>query len=369
MTTARRNPVGGELEAARLLLAKLGVTPEQLLTTDLNLTGRRPMPTIGEYLDQVADVVSTGSRRLYETYWNRLREAWGARTLDEPTPLEIKQFTEQVKRAAVVRPNSRGGRSAAEHFISAVRCIYQHAVDDGLITEADNPAIRVAKPRRLASTRRALAEAQLAELVTATATSGNDPELDALIIRFHIETACRRAGALGLRPCDLDEAQSLAQLWEKGGTTRWQPVSPTLMRGLLRHTEERGDNDPQRQLLRYRNGSPITARRYDYLFGRLGRHLPWVATQQVSAHWLRHTTLTWVERHFGYAVARAFAGHEEHRDAGTTATYVRANLYEVAAACAALTGEPHPLATTPATSGTIEPKPPTGSLLGLRDPT
>ena len=33
-------------------------------------------------------------------------------------------------------------------------------------------------------------------------------------------------------------------------------------------------------------------------------------------------------------------------EAGATATYVRASLAEVAAALAALTGEPHPLATT-----------------------
>ena len=76
---------------------------------------------------------------------------------------------------------------------------------------------------------------------------------------------------------------------------------------------------------------------------RIGRHLPWVATQQISTHWLRHTTLTWVERNFGYAVARAYAGHSGKSDAGTTSTYVRADLYEVAAALAALTGEPHPL--------------------------
>ncbi|WP_281246416.1 hypothetical protein [Actinopolyspora lacussalsi] len=37
----------------------------------------------------------------------------------------------------------------------------------------------------------------------------------------------------------------------------------------------------------------------------LGKHVSWVATQQVSTHWLRYTTLTWVEHHFGYAVARA----------------------------------------------------------------
>ena len=57
-----------------------------------------------------------------------------------------------------------------------------------------------------------------------------------------------------------------------------------------------------------------------------------------------HTTLTWVERNFGYAVTRAYAGHSGKSDAGTTSTYVRADLYEVAAALAALTGEPHPLA-------------------------
>lgn len=50
------------------------------------------------------------------------------------------------------------------------------------------------------------------------------------------------------------------------------------------------------QLLRYRNGKPITHRRYDHLWNRIGEHLPWVLTQGVSTHWLRHTTLTWVER-------------------------------------------------------------------------
>ena len=116
------------------------------------------------------------------------------------------------------------------------------------------------------------------------------------------------------------------------------------MRLLLTHGEERGNHNPTGQLLRYRNGNPITARRYDHLWARLGKHLPWVSRQQITAHWLRHTTLTWVERHFGYAIARAYAGHEDSRAAGTTATYVRATLNEVATALAALSGEPHPLA-------------------------
>jgi integrase/recombinase XerC len=113
---------------------------------------------------------------------------------------------------------------------------------------------------------------------------------------------------------------------------------------LRQHAEQRGA-PAAGQLLRYLDGRPITSRRYDHLWVRIGRHLPWVATQQISTHWLRHTTLTWVERNFGYAVARAYAGHaDSNSQAGTTATYVRASLPEIAAALAALTGEPHPLA-------------------------
>ncbi len=53
------------------------------------------------------------------------------------------------------------------------------------------------------------------------------------------------------------------------------------------------------------DGTPLTYRRYDHLWQRIGEHLPWVAVQQISTHWLRHTTLTWVERYFGNAAARA----------------------------------------------------------------
>ncbi|WP_245633788.1 hypothetical protein [Amycolatopsis jejuensis] len=62
----------------------------------------------------------------------------------------------------------------------------------------------------------------------------------------------------------------------------------------------------------------------------------------VSAHWLRYTTLTWVERNFGYAIAAGYAGHVPVSNrAGNTLTYVAATPAEIATA---LTGEPHPLA-------------------------
>jgi integrase len=188
-------------------------------------------------------------------------------------------------------------------------------------------------------------DARLAEINQVAAAAGDDPELDALILRLHTETACRRGGALAIRPQDLDREQCLVLLREKGETFRWQPVSPTLMAGLVRHAEERRALANGR-LLRYRDGHQITERRYDGLWVRIGRELPGVRTQGISTHWIRHTTLTWVERNFGYAVAHACAGHTDGKgDTGSaTTTYVRATLTEVATALSALTGEPHPLA-------------------------
>jgi site-specific recombinase XerD len=330
-----------DLDAARLLLARIGITPEQLLAADP--TDSRQMPTFRDYIPQVSAAVPDGTRRAYATYWRRIEDTWRDRRIDEPTPLEIKQLCEQTKAHVITRKNSRGGRSATEHLIAALRCLYRHAAADGLITDADNPALRVHKPRRLPSNRRAIPNPRLAEIIHIAAITGNDPDLDTLLLRLHTETACRRGGALALRPCDLDPEQCLIHLHEKGGTTRWQPVSPTLARALTLHNEQRGGT-PTQQLLRYRNGQPITARRYDHLWTRIGNHLPWVATQQITTHWLRHTTLTWVERHHGYAIARAYAGHTSNNNTGTTTTYITATLHEVATALATLTNEPHPLA-------------------------
>jgi hypothetical protein len=161
---------------------------------------RRAVPTFAGYVPVVAEGVGAGTRRVYGSYWNRIVEQWGDRRLDEPTPSDVQRLVEHVRTHVVARRNARGGRSAAEHTIAALRCIYRHAIADGLIGEADNAAAKVAKPRRLPSTRRAVPDTRLAEINHLAATTGNDPALDALLLRLHTETACRRGGALALPP-------------------------------------------------------------------------------------------------------------------------------------------------------------------------
>ena len=274
--------------AALLMLRQMGLSPDYLMAASVS----RPLaPNFADYVPVVSAAVSAGTRGAYGSYWNRILEHWGERRLDEIAPSEIRQLMSYVKTHVVARRNARGGRSATEHLVAALRCLYRHAEDDGLITAGENPARKVDKPRRLPSTRRAVTDDRLAEICQAAADGGDDPELDTLLLRLHTETACRRGGALALRPSDLDPDQSLIRLHEKGETVRWQPVSPTLMARLVEHGRER-QAPPGGQLLRYRNGRPVTSRRYDGLWARIGRVLPWVATQGISMHWIRHTTLT-----------------------------------------------------------------------------
>jgi site-specific recombinase XerD len=332
-----------DIAAVQMMMERFGLTTADLTGTPADNTC--PTPTFAEFIPATIERMPAGrTRDHYCTYWHKLlaQPGWGQRRLDEPTTAELQVLCEQIRAARVIRRSDRGGNEVVRHVIDSLRKLYKHAEDHRVIDPRDNPAARLTKPKRARSNRRALPVDLLAQITEVAATTGNDPELDSLILRLHTETACRRAGALALRPRDLDPVQSVILLREKGGTQLWQPVSPTLMQALCRHAEQRGAHESG-QLLRARNGKPITRRRYNLLFERLGQHLPWVLTHGISIHWLRHTTLTWVERHYGTAVAREFARHSQ-TGGGVTGIYTTATITEVATAVAHLTGEPHPLA-------------------------
>ncbi|MFE9751694.1 tyrosine-type recombinase/integrase [Saccharothrix saharensis] len=343
--TAQGEPSAEELEKARQVLALLGVSPEALVASQPAAPSRE-VPTIGEWVPVVSGLVGEGTRKLYSTYWNRLVALWPERRLNELPASDLTWLFGHIRQTAVRRRNWRGGHSAAEHMFSATRCLYKFAVNDELIPVSQDPTRKVKKPKRAIPTRRGLNNTVLEAVTEAAATTGDDPALDALLIRFHVETAARRGGALALELGGLDQEQCLVLLHEKGEQRRWQPVSPTLMTHLVDHAYHRGAREPTSKVLRYHNGKPLTYRRYDGLWDRLRDHVEPVRTQNISTHWLRHTTLKWVERNFGEAVARAYAGHRPSGDAkpGAIAVYTKADLEEIATALAVLTGEPHPLA-------------------------
>lgn len=335
-------------------LLALGVTPDGVSAalaaagTEAGAgTGVPVVLTVADYLPRIRAAAKPGSCRTYSTYWEQLAEALGGVPVAAVTVTQLKGVAEAARRRAVRRRNSRDGRSAKENCVAAMRYFFTQAVADKL--REDNPALQVAKPTRAPSPRRPLTEAELTELWQVTTSGGNDTALDALLLRFHLETGARRGGAIGLRLTDLDPERQLVRLREKNSTVRWQPVSATLMDALREHAAARGAHQPTEQVLRQQPraagavGAPLTRRRYNTLTDRWQAALPWAAHDGVSPHWLRHTAIAAVERVAGFGVARAFAGHAKGE---VTTTYITGSAAEVARAVSALTGEAHPLAST-----------------------
>ena len=100
----------------------------------------------------------------------------------------------------------------------------------------------------------AAARELLKQINLAARTCGNDVVLDALLLRLHTETACRREGALGLRLMDLDIERGPVRLREKGDTLRWQPITLDLAARLAEHAHRRSAAAPADGLLRFRDG-------------------------------------------------------------------------------------------------------------------
>ena len=320
--------------------AALGLTRQELLAV-LQEDAQTPtseIPTVGEYTPKVAAASRAGSVRTYGTYWTKFEATFGARRLDEFTTTDLRQFIEEVRMQSRRRRNSVDGAGAAENAIGALRRLFTCAVDDGYLTT--NPAQELDKPARHPSIRRALSDDEITALAHATQTRSKDSALDLLLMRFHLESGARRGGALALTGTDLDHTHARVRRHEKGGTALWQPVSPTLVAALATHAATRGTGSPQDPVLYLRNGRPLPSRHYDTRYRYWRRECPWADTNMVSAHWLRHTTATKIERKFGRAVAHRFL---RHSGGDVTHIYVKATEGDLARAVEWLTGETHPL--------------------------
>jgi integrase len=332
------------LVRARILLAEaaaLGVTIDDLIAEASSDAPGTPStgPTVAEYVDTVMASFSKGTADTYKSYWRLLIDRLGERPIGSVGVDDCEAVVvDAVERARRNRPGT-DGRSSRESCIGALRALFARAERADLVTRS--PAAQLEKPRRLPNRRRALDDGELREVIEAVRTTSQDPDLDLLLVRFHLESGARREGALNLRLRDLDRARSTVWLGEKFGIEREQPVSPSLLQALEAHSSSRGAVASDDPVLRSRRDLPITRRRYNTVFDRARPCLPWAERTPVSAHVLRHTAITTVERHAGFAVAQAFAGHSA---SSVTGTYTQARIGEVAQAVSALTGEAHPLA-------------------------
>ncbi len=332
--------MSGSQLRARVLLEEaraLGIDLADLIAADTTCTAQ--LSTVSDFIETIAPTFTAATAATYRPYWRLAADRLGERRLIEVTIEDLALVVADAEaRARRLRPASTG-RASRESCVAALRALFARAAAAGLIN--GNPAAVLTKPRRARSRRRALDDVEVAELIAAVRTTSGDPDLDLLVLRFHLESGARRQGALNLRRIDLDPKRATVWLREKGDSEREQPVSPSLVALLEHHHDDRAPCDADGSVFRTRDGRPMSARRYDTVFARARSCLDWAARTPVSAHVLRHTAITAVGRLAGYPVAQAFAGHAPP---SVTGRYLHATLAEVAAAVANLTGERHPLA-------------------------
>lgn len=334
---------------ARVALTEIeamGLTLDDLLAVAGRVAApRRTGPTVADYIPVVAAGYQTRSRRTYNSYWTLTAELIGNITLERVTVDDLTRVADEAARRAKQRRAGSDGRASRESCVGAMRAVFTRAHKAGLVSS--NLALLVDKPRRLPNRRRALSQSELNDLWAAAAATTKDPELDLLLLRFHLESGARRMGAINLRVKDLDHARQTIWLREKFGTEREQPISRSLLQAVADLATARGStgsNGHALVTLHREDGmlAPVTDRTYDRIFTRVQTQVAWAERTPLTAHVLRHTAITAVERVAGFAVAARFAGHTP---GSVTGTYTKADISEVAAAVVQLTGEPHPLAT------------------------
>jgi hypothetical protein len=208
----------------------LGVELEDLIAAH---TGTAVVvPTLAEHVEAIAPTFGAGTAGTYRSYWRLAVDLLGDRRLTEITIVDLQAVVAVAASRARQRREGSTGRSSTENCVAALRALFGRAHAAGLISA--NPAAALTKPRRARSRRRALDDAEIAELIDAIRTTSDDP--------------------------DIDPRRSTAWLREKNSNEREQPHSPTLTRLLIGHATDCGARHPDHPVFRRRSGTPVTAR-------------------------------------------------------------------------------------------------------------
>ena len=317
--------------------------------------------------DGTIKMKDTSTYRTYHTNWSRLEKRFGKLDISEFTEdlalefcsdamkLALKTHAQNAKQRALkgLPVKDATGHHAYNRALDTISTVVKYALKNGAIS--NSPIADIKRKPISESDRHGLSEIQVEEILRVALSGGNDPELDYIMLWTILETACRSGGLIKLQIQDLDNSALMVRFHEKSGKSRKQPVSQSLMDSLFQLAQSRGSLEPTDPVFRIKPKcqcfhSPknllsvincgnescqkptprITARRFDALWQRIGKQLNWVAEKQVSNHWLRHTTLTWVER--ATSSSSVVAKYAGHGPATVTAGYTTARKDEIKAA-------------------------------------
>lgn len=372
--TAAADLVKALIASGQITLETLGLVPA---AAGAGVPSRDLVP--GERI-KVHDLVvktmaglSEGSKRTYGTYLHFIDQGWpatapaeeklfagfGDEWFDEVLPSDLEAALRMVtartllgahrkaerREAAgrVVRDSDASG--AGYNAVGAWRAMGKVAVKDRHLAKGFDPTQEITKPKRGNGDRPALEQDEMDELWEVVTGTGDDVELDRLLVETILIAGARVEGTLNmtLGGIDLDDCTLL--LDEKFGKKVHQPVPDWFAAKVHAFAVSRGAKRRDDKVFVYRpggrrRGAPITIRRFNYIFtNRVQAMLPWADKQQVTAHTLRHHAISVVERRFSKAVSLAFARHEPE---DVNDRYSKASKEEVAQAVVALYGGGHP---------------------------
>ena len=314
----------------RAIIEALGLLPDDLRTLAELIENAGPTVLVHQIAED--ELAALPDNHRYAPSLRRLITWAGDTEASKVSASDIASWARRAGEESLQQANARHGVGASEAFVLAARAAYSRAIAAGDLR--DNPAAAVDLPSRPASQRSALSCDQLRQAHLSLLAHSRDADLDDLVFQLLRETACRRGGVIGLTAPNLAPAARTIRLIEKYGKDRWQPVSAHLMDRLLAHREGRSCSGDCTLVMHRANGGHLNNKWFEG-FGSRIQHLPWAAELGVTAHWLRHTTLTDIERLAGVRIAGAYAGHADS-GFGVTGRYTKVAVDELRMAHARL---------------------------------
>lgn len=240
------------------------------------------------------------------------------------------------RRSQQIKKRERSnGTGAWRNYRDAVATLYKFV---GGFADVKSPFNGVRRAPKASNDRRALSEDEMRRL-WAAALMEDDPELALLYLDCLRETAARVGAVQGLNLEDIDWTTGFATFRTKNKVIHKTCLSVDLLQRIRTRAERNGwdghipgDYDPQNfesvgtAAFQTASGRRISKKWTEMFFARLDRIAGDADKEKITAHWIRHTTITQVQRVLGKEAARRWAGHKvgPRRDAADqTEIYIK----------------------------------------------
>jgi hypothetical protein len=113
----------------------IGITVDDLAAASASRPSEESQ-SVKDFLPAVEAATTDGAKLTYRPYWRLLVAQLGDRPVSSVKATDLQALALEAQRRAKRRSNTRGGTSAGENCVGAVRAFFRLAVEDGHIEES-----------------------------------------------------------------------------------------------------------------------------------------------------------------------------------------------------------------------------------------